>query len=332
MDGSHLFEPLPPAAPLPVVRDRKTGLVLFGCLQIALAIGALLILALALVSRRMLPPDVAKGSPVAIQVVVWGGVAAVFLALGIGSIQRRRWARILTLVVSGLWLFSGVLGGIVVALVLPGVLKGLPSLGPAARPAFLVAGSVFVFFQVLLPSAFLIFYARRDVAATCEARDTNAGFADRVPLPIFLMALLYALTAAGTLASAFMAVLPYPGGILVGTPAAAILITSAALSAVTAWGVYRRCLWAWWTAIVLSATGTVYGVLTYSRVDPDALYRAQGFDPERLRAPGMPDLFRSPVMWVGMLVWGVLYLAFLMWARRFFPGPGKESLPPTPVA
>jgi hypothetical protein len=319
-----------PAAP--AFRDRRTGLALFGGLQIILAIGALGLLALVLVSRRMLPPDVAKASPVAFQVVMWGGVAAVFLALGIGSIQRRRWARILTLVVSGFWLFSGVLAGVVVAFVLPGVLKGLTSLGPSARPAFLVAGSVFVFFQVLLPSAFLIFYARRDVAATCEARDTNAGFADRVPLPIFLVALLYAVTAAGTLASALMAVLPYPGGILTGPPAAAILMVSAALSAVTAWGVYRRRLWAWWTAVVLSATGTVYGVLTYSRVDPDALYRAQGFDPERLRTPGMPDLFRSPVMWVGMLAWGVLYLGFLFWARRYFAIPAAGDSPLRPAA
>jgi hypothetical protein len=84
--------------------------------------------------------------------------------------------------------------------------------------------------------------------------------------------------------------------------------------------------------VCLSAAGTVYGTLTYSRIDADALYRAQGFDPERMRATGAPDLFRSPVMWVGMLVWGVVFLAFLLWTRRFFVAGAKEDGPLTPSA
>ena len=110
------------------------------------------------------------------------------------------------------------------------------------------------------------------------------------------------------------------------------MVASASLSAVTAWGIYRRRLWAWWTAFGLSAAGSVYGVLAYSRIDADALYRAQGFDPERMHVPGMPDVFGSPVMWIWMLGWSVLYLGFLLWARRYFAVAVEGRSPVTPAA
>jgi hypothetical protein len=331
MDEPQAVAPIPPDADAPPpVRDRGTALALFGCLQIVLALGALFLLAAVIYSRRFLPPEAAKASPLAIQVVVWGGVAAVFLALGVGSIRARRWARILTLVVSGCWAVFGVLSGIALAIFLPGVFERMPT-GGSARPVLFVMGSFLLVFGVLLPLAFLVFYARRDVAATCEARDGKPGFADRVPLVVLVLTLLYGFTAVMTLATAFFAVLPYPGGILTGPPAAAISVLSALLSAAVAWGIYGRRVWAWGTAVGLSAVGTLYGVLTYSRIDPDALYRAQGYDPGRMHS-GTPDLLRSPVIWIGMFVWGLLYLVFLLWARRYFPRPAAEPLPITPGA
>jgi len=333
VDGPPAFAPVPPdVATASAFHDRRTGLALFGCLQIVLALGALLLLAAVVYSRRFLPPEAAKASPLAIQVVVWGGAAAVFLSLGIGSIRARKWARILTLVVSACWLVTGALAGIALAVVLPRVFERMPPGGSAVRPVLLVTGSIFFVLGVLLPLAFLVFYARRDVAATCEARDGRPGFTDRVPLVVLLLTLLYGFSAVVTLGTAFFVTLPYPGGILTGPPAAAIAIVLASLSAAVAWGTYRRRVWAWWMAVSFSAAGTAYGVATYSRIDADALYRAQGVDPARMSASGMPDLLRSPVLWAGMLVWGVLYLLFLLWARRYFVPPGQEADPVTPSA
>ena len=99
-------------------KDRKTGLVVFGILQIifggfcALMVPFMIIGMIASVfldSRTAAPVNPAMIIPA---VLLYALLAVWFIWMGIGSIKARRWARALILVSSWIWLIGGV-GGLV---------------------------------------------------------------------------------------------------------------------------------------------------------------------------------------------------------------------------
>lgn len=82
-------------------RDRSTGLLWFGVLIIGC--GCLCTLMLALIWVGQLILSVQTGQAPAVHSLIpafvfYGGAAAALIALGIGSIQGRRWARPLILI------------------------------------------------------------------------------------------------------------------------------------------------------------------------------------------------------------------------------------------
>ena len=95
-------------------KDRKTGLAVFGAIQIAM--GALCALFVPLMIMGMLVAAVKdKGADEALSMramipglLVYVLLAIWFIWMGIGSILARRWARALCLVASWLWLISGI--------------------------------------------------------------------------------------------------------------------------------------------------------------------------------------------------------------------------------
>src|ERR1041385_3416930 len=109
--------PLPDSpAPLPVklppeYKDRKVGLVIFGIVEMLLGCLAVLLIGFMVLGQVMLakntgePPQLRLILP---SVAIYGAMAILLMTLGIGSIRARRWARALSLVLSGLWLVVGV--------------------------------------------------------------------------------------------------------------------------------------------------------------------------------------------------------------------------------
>src|ERR1051326_5894470 len=86
--------PVPPVYP-----DRKTGLVIFGIIQIILGLLAALMVpfvVLGAVMSRLRPGGAMRPGQFASGIATYVLIAAVFLALGIGSVQVKRWSRALT--------------------------------------------------------------------------------------------------------------------------------------------------------------------------------------------------------------------------------------------
>src|SRR5208283_4288794 len=100
-------------------------LMAFGIFEILIGCGFLLLILFS--AFAFLGPARAKMlhspiSPVAMLAMVgtqYGLMAAVFFAGGIGSILCKNWARILMLVVSGLWLFMGLIGTLAMVFIVP---------------------------------------------------------------------------------------------------------------------------------------------------------------------------------------------------------------------
>ncbi|MEZ0255382.1 MAG: hypothetical protein ACAI37_08885, partial [Chthoniobacter sp.] len=161
--------------------DRKTALIVFGILIILMGLVCALFVPLAIIGQSMAPqgsPGAALHSTLPI-VAMYGGIAVLFLWLGIGSIMARRWARALLLVLSASWLVMGVVGMGMMTFLLPKITAAINSAprptGQAAPPPefgaifgvvmLIMVGVIYI----VIPGALFLFYRSRHVKATCEA-------------------------------------------------------------------------------------------------------------------------------------------------------------------
>src|SRR5208282_5179824 len=202
----------PPPPPPPAYKDRSTGLLVFGIVEICLGglavLAALFTLLSTVLVSRAAAPRLAVAAPVILLYILLG---VVFVTLGAGSIGARRWARALTLIVSWIWLIGGICGLIIALAVVPATMRAtianMPQ-GPRPVPAGLMAAIVSLMaafaalFYVVLPLVLILFYRSRDVRETCNRRDPVERWTDRTPLPIIGASLLLAY---GGCASAAMA-------------------------------------------------------------------------------------------------------------------------------
>lgn len=317
------------AAPeAPAYRDRTPGLVIFGIVQILFGIGCagfvLLMAVLTETASRRAAPETPPTAMFATNVVLYSLLAVYFFAVGIGSIRRRRWARALALIVSWMWLLTGIISLIVLVWLMPRITRDLP---PGASQGVIMGvmlGTVGVLY-VLIPAVLVLFYRSEHVKATCEAHDPKVRWTDRVPLPVLGVSLLLAFGAISTLASLAYATIPLFGTILTGVPAMIVTLAIAGLMALISVQLYRLKPQAWWTLLLFQIAGAVVGAITLSQTNFDELYTKMGIMTPQLAALHLVDLSRDPFLWVLIGVVWVGFLLFVIYLRRYFVGPGPRT-------
>jgi hypothetical protein len=150
---------VPAAAPpeMPAYHDRGTGLVVFGVFQIILGLLASLMVPFVVLGAfmsRLAPGGAMRPGQVLSGVATYAFAAAALLALGIGSVRMKRWARALTLVTSWYWLIMGALVTVLVTAVLPvtmrGVLAQMKQSGPNAPSPEMSTGIMAVMLTVVI--------------------------------------------------------------------------------------------------------------------------------------------------------------------------------------
>lgn len=352
---SLVFTPATPALPealasdAPAYRDRGTGLVIFGVAQIILGLLAALMvppIALSAFMSRVAPGGAMRPGQVVSGVVTYAFIAAALLALGIGSVRMKRWARALTLVTSWYWLILGTLGTVSLTAALPVTMRtalaqaqqnsagtSSPEITTGVMAVIITVVIVFfAFFLVLVPIAFLIFYSRNDVAETSRHRDPVERWTDQAPLPVlgasiaFFTGSLYSLLVGLT-----TPMFPFFGHYLTGIPAAGCLVALAALDLYLAIALFRLRLSAWWIAILAAPLRMLAVALSYSRAGLMEAYSKMGLSDEQMNTLNSSPLFRSRVF----LWWGVIlmlaFFGYLLWLKRYFkapyPGTPAEVLP-----
>ena len=324
-----------PAAPV-AFRDQKTGLVIYGIFQIALGCFCVLV-ALAMAAMAMLPPPAVQGpKPPTVPgyaAAVYLLPAIVFIWLGIGSILARRWAWALTLVLSWIWLIGGLLGLVCFLIVMPLTMSAAAEQAKMPPQAMLVMQVVMGGFMscayVLLPAAFLLFYQRAAVRETCRQRDPKTRWTDGCPLPVLAGSVLQmAIVACLPFAAIYRFVAPLFGVLIVGTPAAVILLAVAVLLAYLAWGFYRLKMAAWWTVLLFCIVGSVSNVLNALYLNPIEMYEKMGMPAEQLeiyRKMGTAQM--SLMMWWAGLLGAAVWIGYLVFVRRYFVRR-EMSIPP----
>ena len=335
-----------PAAPVaeppeaPAYRDRGTGLVVFGVLQIILGLLAALmipLIALGAFMSRLGPGGAMRPGQFISSVVTYASLAAAFITLGIGSMQMKRWARALTLVTSWYGLITGVLVTVLMTAALPVAMRSAlaqaqhnaPGPSPALSTGIMavILTIIIIFaavFLILVPIAFIIFYSRQDVAETCRHRDPVERWTDRTPLPVLGASVVLAIGATYLLlVGATTPLFPFFGRYLTGIPAAVCFLVTAALDAYIAVTLFRLQSIGWWIAMVTVPIRLLSMALTYARADMMQAYSKIGMSDAQLKVLNSNPMFRGHIfLWWGLTSMVVLF-SYLLWLKRYFKTPGS---------
>ena len=315
------------SAPItPQFKDRRTGLIVFGILEILLGGFCVLLMLLMLVAPMMAG---AAGAPrgqfkmLLPAVAIYGLLAAGLIALGSGSILCRRWARALSLVLAWSWLVMGAVGLVLYALFLPKMLGTVGGPHPLPETARLVITVVALIFMALvfvaLPGSLVLFYGSRQVKATCEARDPVPRWTDACPLPVLAMSLWlwFAVPMFVMMPVAYHGVAPFFGTFLTGVPGGLFYLFMAVIWAWAAWRLYRLDVRAWWVLLVALVLFSVSGLLTYAHHDIVEMYRLMGYPEaqiEQIQKSGL--LAGNHMAWLtGCSM--VPFLGYLLFVKKY---------------
>ena len=315
----------------PQIKDRKTGLVVFGILQILCAAVCLCLVPLLIFGQVMSSRMTGAGTTYRIilpAIFVYAALAGLFLVLGIGSIRARRWARAFSLIVGWTWLVGGTIGVIVDAFILPAALgrnaPGGAALPPGARMIVVIITLAFLtLVMVALPLALVLFYRSSHVRATCERLNPIPCWTDRSPLPVLGLSSWLMLGGVGMLLMplAYAGVAPFFGSLISGLMGCLFYLCLGLLFIYLARSVFQLKPSAWWVILVASLLFGVSNMLTFSRIDITDMYRQMGYPEAQIKQ--LQDLHFNKQSWMVLAsALGVLpLLGYLWYVRRFFrPG------------
>lgn len=324
-----------PAPSTPDHKDRKTGLMVFGVLTMCLggicALFVPLMFISDMVARRGAFPQSHQSLIPAM--AIYAAMALLLFTLGIGSIKARRWARALLLVFSWSWLITGIISATSTWFVMTSPQftemfqaaakpAGAPALSPHMQMMILATTvGVQSFVLVVLPIAWLIFYAGKHVKATCEAYSPEPSWTDRCPLPVLAVVLWIGLAALSTicLAAFYHGVLPLFGVFVSGPIGAAVCILLTVFWAYSAWAAYKLKPHGWWMLFIAMALLSLSAVITYSRHEITEVYRLMGYPEQQIAMIQKFSFLKSEGMVLVMLFCMALWLGYLIWIRRYFP-------------
>jgi len=310
------------------IRDRKTGLVVFGIFEILLGVFIALMVPV-MIFGLAVSSALAKGSASSVSagtmipaLLFYVLLATWFIWMGIGSIQARRWARALLLVTSWYWLISGVMALVFMLGFLSDMYDQMGKSGQmprqiAAVMKYVMIGFVAVF-HIIIPGVFVLFYGSRHTKATCEHRDTRIRWTDKCPLQVLAVSLM---SGCGAVCMPLMGfygwVIPFFGFILTGFVGAVVALVTSVLLGYVAWGMYRSSVKAWWCAVVMMTAWGVSCCVTVSQVNLMDVYKKMNLPDQQLEVMKQFPFFSGHSMVLFCGVWVVAVLAYLVYARKY---------------
>src|SRR4051812_18031648 len=204
---------VPPPAP-PPFKNRRGWLTAFGIAEILIGCLVLMFIAFAAIGMRSVPKTAATPPPdpraLVIGAIFYAIIAVIFVSIGIGSIQARRWARMAMLILGWIWLGIGVLTTALMAVLLPMILSNAQQQSTTPMPAgfnkiFSIAMLVVLaLFFILLPLVFVLFYGSKNVKLTCETASAPTG--PTKPVAVWIATIWFAFGTVG-----YLFVLARPG-------------------------------------------------------------------------------------------------------------------------
>lgn len=324
------------------IKDRKTGLVVFGIFEIlagtffALMVPLMLFGMSAASSLRAGSAASANARMMVPSILFYAAVAVWFIWMGIGSVQARRWARALWLVASWLALVGGTTGLIGMLALMPDMYDQMGKIGLMPSNVTSVVKYVtigfMVVFYIIIPGVFILFYGNRHTKTTCERRDPRIRWTDKCPLPVLASSLMFGLCAVCVPLMGFYGwAVPFFGIVLSGFSGAVVALAGALLLGYVAWGIYRLKVEAWWLAVMTITTWGVSSGITFSRVSVLDLWMKMCIPSEQLEMMKNLSFFSRSSMALYSGLWTVVALAYLLYTGRYLSRQ-KSYAPATAAA
>ena len=317
-------------------KDKKTGLIAFGIIQIIF--GGFCALMIPFMILGMLVSTISAKSPtppmsarLMIPGVLFYVILAIwFISMGIGSIKTRRWARAIILVSSWLWLIGGIFGLIFMLLLMPGMYDQMAKDTQMPRQAVLIAKSVMIgfmtIFYVIIPAVFVLFYGNKNVKATCEFRDPQVRWTDKCPLPVLAVSFIFATWAASMLFMFFYRwTIPFFGFIVSGLTGVAVVLIVMLLSAYAAWGTYKLNIKAWWCSVLLIIAWALSNGITFSRVSISDFYEKMNFPQQQIATIKQLASLNTSTIVLFAGLWSLVFLGYLLYIRKYFVHPPTQE-------
>ncbi|MCE9618471.1 MAG: hypothetical protein K8R92_01000 [Planctomycetes bacterium] len=320
------------ASGTPSFKSRTSGLIFFGIVTLLLGGLCALFALMMLVAQTLVgmagktPPPTQPAWPVS---VMYGAMAVVLIWLGIGSIRARRWARALLLILSVVWLISGIfiLGGLM--LVFPQFMEAMQSAGSSNQQKLppeallvmaVVMGAVFAVIFLILPLSYFLFYRSRHVKATCEARDPVQRWTDRCPLPVLAVSLWLGTTAPMMLLMplAYRSVFPFFGDFLSGAAGTLAYVVMAVIFGWAARATYKLDVRAWWLVVAGSVLMAISNAITYSRHNLEDVYRLMELTPEQIEQAKQFAWFSGDSLVWSSLIFVLPLLGYMLLVKKYF--------------
>jgi len=314
-------------------KDRRTGLIAFGIIEIILGVlFAIIFISTTLITLFM--PFSQQNSSTAMNsnVMIAGtlfyvALSVAFIWLGIGSIKAKRWARTLWLIGSWVGLIGGIMGMVWMAI----VMFNMGSISNPEVPKLMITiitcislGFMFIFY-VVIPASLIFFYSSKHTKATCEHRDPNIRWTDKCPTPVLALSLMCWYGAVTVFFVGFTGwTVPFFGQILSGTSGAIAVIISSAILVYTAWTSYRLKIVAWWTTLIMILFwGT--NAVTFSIVDLMEFYEKMNYTGQQLDAMEQLNLPAKPLMVSACIVGIVVSIAFIIFIKKYFTSETRQK-------
>ncbi|MBN2318494.1 MAG: hypothetical protein JXR49_05425 [Acidobacteria bacterium] len=309
-------------------KDRKGLLIFFGIILLLTGGICLLFSAIMLITTALPQPGIYADpqlqlSALLIGVFFYSAMAAFFIALGIGSIQARRWARSITLLLSWLVLIAGVVS-LVYMFFYSGVL--IEQIAYLTKSGSMVMELVsiimyisIIVFLIIVPGIFILVYRSKVVIQTVRKYHPEESWTDRCPLPLMAHSffLLYMAVSPLFLIS-FGLVAPFFGIFIGGWPAAIVWFVNSLLCIYLAIGVYRLQIRAWHYSLYLFLLWLVSAGITLLYHDWTEVYEYSNFPAEQVALmESIPNMSNNS-MFVMLLLTLVSYLIFYFYAKKYF--------------
>ncbi len=250
-------------------------------------------------------------------------LAAWFICLGIGSIKVRRWARILSLAGSWIWLFTGTAGFVWVLLVTPDIYSTMSETGQIP-PEMTDILKYFTFgfslvIYIVLPGILILFYGREDVKNTCEKIDPAIRWTDKCPLPVLALSLTLGFGGISIAGLFFYgSAVPFFGTIICGTAGSILLAITILFLAYLSWGSYRLKMNAWRGTFVFTIIGSISIVITFLRIKLFEFYEKMNFPENQIEMMQQFNFMKNQDFALYMGFISLAYLLFILYTHKYF--------------